>query len=238
MGLAGARLWALLAGAWLAALALALVLPRAVSLRLLGWDWRVMLIATGLGLLVALYVWMIRRVRRLSGVGRLRAEAEAARAEGAALQAGIEAARAQARAEAARGQLAAAQAGEAAEVSEPAAPSVAQAGADTDPASPAAGEEGAGPPVLVCGPHQVPGPRGLALAAAGAGRVTLAGEGAALGAAAHASLHPACRITPAAMQPPVAGCALVLAAGGDVAALNRDCVAAGVPLLHGWLDGG
>lgn len=235
-GLAGARLWALLAGAWLAALALALVLPRAVSLRLLGWDWRLMLIATGLGLLVAAYIGMIRRLRRLSGIGQLRAEAEAARAEGAALQAGLDATRAQARAEAARGQLAAARAGQAAEA--PPARSVAAACADAGRASAAAGEEGAAPPLLVCGPRQVTAPLCLALAAAGAGRITLAGKGAEAAAAAVASLYPACQITAAALPPPVAGFALVLGAGGEVAALNRDCVAAGVPLLHGWLEGG
>ncbi len=102
LGVPRARLWALLAGAWVAALALALILPRAVSLRMLGWDWRAMLIVTALGLLMALYIHLIRRLRRLSGIDALRSEADAARAEGAALQAGIAAARAHRRAEAMR----------------------------------------------------------------------------------------------------------------------------------------
>lgn len=183
LGLSRVRLAGLLAGAWAAGLALALILPRAVSLRLLGWDWRAMLIATGLGLAVAGYVHMIRRVRRLSGIDRLRAEAEAARAEGAALQAGLDAARAQARADALRAPPA------------PAAP-------------PAPGRQA----VLVHGPDAVTAPLCLVLAGAGITRITLAGGGGGAVACAVSALHPACRVD-AADAPRPEGHALALVVG-------------------------
>lgn len=95
------RLLGLLAGIWLGAFALTLVLPDALALRVLGWDWRSMLIGTAAGGLVWGYRRVLLAARRRSGVETLRHEAETARAQGAALQAGIAADRARARADAA-----------------------------------------------------------------------------------------------------------------------------------------
>lgn len=207
LGLAGRHVRALVAGIWLAALALALIAPAGLSLRWLGWDWRVMLIVTGLGGLAALYVGVIRHARRRSGIGRLRAEAEAARTEGAAVQARIRATRAQARAAALRAVV-------------------------------AEGEGCGWGAVLVLGPAAVTAPLCLALAEAGTVRVGLSGQGASAVADAVAALYPGCRLRPLDTVPPVAGCALVIAADGEAEAIGAACVAAGVPLLHGRLEGG
>lgn len=86
---------ALLGGAWLAALVLAVILPQEKAMRILGWDWRGILVASAIALLIYFYSLVIARFRKQGGVEALREQADLGRRQGRVLKARSEALKAQ-----------------------------------------------------------------------------------------------------------------------------------------------
>lgn len=95
-GLQAARRRILLGGAWGAAFVLTVLLPQREAIRLLGWDWRAMIVASFCIALLYLYYRLVSQARQQSGVDSLREQADLSERQGRVLKAQSEALRAQA----------------------------------------------------------------------------------------------------------------------------------------------